>query len=79
MGSIHIFDKLPWKAPVVSKLLTTPQLELNLSYSDEEIAPMPAKQRKEFDAKFKAGFDAEFQKRSALWMKRIQEAITDTE
>jgi hypothetical protein len=52
---------------------------LNLSYSDEELAPMPGKQRKEFDARFKSSFDAEFQKRSALWMKRIQEAIADTE
>jgi hypothetical protein len=79
MGSIYIFNKLPWKAPIVSKLLTAPTLELNLSYADDDIVPMPGKQRAVFDSKFKTNFDFEFDKRSKAWMKSIQDAVTDTE
>ncbi|HTF90744.1 MAG TPA: hypothetical protein VK843_20155, partial [Planctomycetota bacterium] len=79
MGSIVIFNKLPWRPAIASKWIGMPTLELNLSYSDDEITPMPGKQRSLFDSKFKASFDAEFDRQGKAWMKKIQEAVTETE
>ncbi len=79
MGTIFVFNKLKWKPPIASKMLTTPELELNLAYPDDEIAPMPGKQRTVFDTKFKASFDSKFNAMSAARMKQIQDAVKWTE
>ncbi len=79
MGMIYVFNKLKWKPPVAAKLLTPPELELNLAYPDNEIAPMPGKQRSIFDSKFKSFFDSKFNSMSTERMKTIQEAIKWTE
>ena len=79
MGQIYVFNKLKWKPPIASELLTTPELELNLYYPDENIAPMPGKQRTIFDTKFKGYFDAKFHATSTLRMKQIQDAVKWTE
>jgi hypothetical protein len=79
MGQIFVFNKLKWKPPIASKFLTPPELELNLSYPDENIAPMPGKQRTIFDQKFKGSFDSKFQTLSAAKMKAVQDAVKWTE
>jgi hypothetical protein len=79
MGQIYVFNKLKWKPPIASKLLTTPELELNLYYPDDEIKPMPGKQRTIFDAKFKSYFDPKFNATSTTRMKQIQDAVKWTE
>lgn len=79
MGTIFIFNKLPWKPPIASKLLTPPVLELNLSYPDDEIKDMPGKQKAVFDTKFKALFDSKFNAMSQARMKQIQDAVKWTE
>jgi len=79
MGTIFVFNKLPWKPPIASKLLTPPVLELNLAYPDDQIKDMPGKQKSVFDAKFKALFDGKFNAMSQARMKQVQEAVTATE
>jgi conjugal transfer/entry exclusion protein len=79
MGQIFIFNKLKWKPPIASKFLTPPELELNLSYPDDQITPMPGKQRTIFDTKFKGFFDAKFQALSTAKIKAVQDAVKWTE
>ncbi len=79
MGTIFIFNKLPWKPPIASKVLTAPVLELNLSYPDDQIKDMPGKQKTVFDTKFKALFDSKFNAMSQARMKQVQDAVTATE
>jgi predicted nucleic acid-binding Zn-ribbon protein len=79
VAKIFVFNGLEWKPPVVSKLLSTPTLRLNLSYEDDELKEMPQKQRATFDGKFKAAFDAAFDRVGKQRMKEIQEAVTWTE
>jgi predicted RNase H-like nuclease (RuvC/YqgF family) len=79
MGQIFVFNKLKWKPPIAAKLLTPPELEINLYYPDDHIKDMPAKQRTIFDSKFKGAFDPKFNTTSAARMKQIQDAVKWTE
>jgi len=79
MGQIFVFNKLKWNPPIASKMLKAPELELNLAYPDDQIKPMPDKQRTIFDSKFKGYFDGKFNSTSQARMKQIQDAVKWTE
>jgi len=79
MGQIHVFNKLKWKPPIATKLLKTPELELNLSYPDDDIKTMPGKQKDVFDKTFKSSFDSKFQALSSAKIKEVQDAVKWTE
>ena len=79
MGQIHVFNKLKWKPPIATKLLKMPELELNLSYPDDDIKTMPGKQKDVFDKTFKSSFDSKFQTLSSAKIKEVQDAVKWTE
>lgn len=78
MGKFVVFNAVKWKPPVRSKLLTAPEIKLDVSFPDTDLREMTKKHRAEFDKAFKA-FDSEFHKLGTAKIKEIQSAIQWTE
>jgi len=79
MGMIYVFNNLKWKPPIAAKYLSTPEVQLNLAYPDDEIKPMVAKQRAIFDKKFNDAFNSKFDAQGKAKTKVIQDAVKDFE
>jgi hypothetical protein len=81
MANVFIFNSLPWNPPVISKkkFLTAPKLTLNVSWSDEDVREMPAKQKTIFTTAFNQLFDTRFNKLGNDRIKAIQDAMDATE
>ncbi len=78
MANFIVFNKVEWKPPIRSKLLTAPKLKLDVSFSDHDLKEMVGKQRAAFDKSFKA-FDAKFYKLASEKIKAVQAAVDWTE
>lgn len=78
MGKFVVFNKVEWKAPIKSTLLTTPVLRLDVSFPDKDLADMTKKHRAAFDKSFKE-FDKEFHKLGTSKIKEVQSAVEWTE
>lgn len=78
MANFIVFNKVEWKPPIRSKLLTAPKLKLDVSFSDHDLKEMVGKQRAAFDKSFKA-FDAKFHKLASQKIKAVQAGVDWTE
>ena len=79
MGAIIVFNKVKWKPAVTSTMLTTPEVELDLSYPGDAVAKLPKDQRAFFDKKFKALFDPKFAALKQAKTRQVQDAVKWTE
>lgn len=78
MSDLVIFNNIPWKPPIKSKLLKPPTLQMTLKYSGDDLDDMTKKQRDAFDKAFKK-FDSDFNKLGVDKMKEVQSAVEWTE
>jgi hypothetical protein len=72
-----VIDVPAWKIPVISrkKLLKQPEIEVSVKFAPDEVAEMPDKQFKVFEASFEKGFTPAYQKMSEGWFSDIQKQM----